>query len=435
MKISKYTFIIPQEDDCTILYNCRNEALAVIESALAELLTAPLLTELSSRHKSFYDFLKDKKFIVESGIVEEEEVVADWKKIDTDKNSFSIFINPTMDCNLHCWYCFESHVKGTIINEEVFAAILKLVERKIVVERVNALALSLFGGEPLIVFDSVVLPLIRKVDELCKEYGTEFYVSFVSNGTLITKRKLEALNSLHTINPIDFQITLDGNEHSHNETKAFPNGKGSYQLVLNNIKQLLSNHMNVTLRFNMTMDNAEGYYDVLSDLQTLSKEDKKWIKIDLQHVWQDVGNFDKESFFAVQAKIRKAFLENGFMVHELKHIDNSRCYADRENNVSINYDGKLFHCTARDFIESNSEGILLPNGTFQWNEKHKKRMMVKYGNSFCKECRIYPLCHGGCSQYKLDCGEVSGCIRGYDDMYIRKIVEDRVEYLLERVIN
>lgn len=85
MKISKYTFILPQEDDCTILYNCRNEALAVIESALAELLTAPLLAELSSRHKSFYDFLKDKKFIVESGIVEEEEVVADWKKIDTDK--------------------------------------------------------------------------------------------------------------------------------------------------------------------------------------------------------------------------------------------------------------------------------------------------------------------------------------------------------------
>ena len=70
----------------------------------------------------------------------------------------------------------------------------------------------------------------------------------------------------------------------------------------------------------------------------------------------------------------------------------------------------------------------------EWNEKFTKRMQHRYGNDFCKKCRIFPLCHGGCSQHKLETLNIKNqCIRGYDKLYIQKIIEDRVEYLLEKL--
>lgn len=436
MKISKYTFALPQEDDCTVLYNCRTEAIAIIESELAELLSSRPLADIQTFHAPFYEFLKDRGFIVPDSAVEEEEVIEDWKEVDTDKRTFSIFINPTLDCNLRCWYCFEEHVKGSLINEEVFSSISRLIERKIIDEGVENLALSLFGGEPFVAFDSVVEPLIKATDKLCADNGRRFYLSFVTNGTLVTRTKLNKLATVCTANPISFQVTLDGNEFFHNKTKHFPNGKGSYQLILGNIRMILSYNMHVTLRLNMTEENIESYYDVLSDLAVLSPKDRELLTIDLQHVWQDTGNSDRDTFLATQTKVREAFIAKGFHVTELKHIDNSRCYADRNNNISVNYDGSLFNCTARDFTQNNSEGMLQPDGTLVWNDKYKKRISLKYGNAFCKKCRIFPLCHGGCSQYKLGCEHLSDCcIRGYDDLYIQKIVEDRVDYLLERIIN
>jgi len=90
MKISNYTFILPQEDNCTILYNCRFDTLAVVESGLANLIYPDSLKEINTRHKSFFDFLMDRGFIVRKDSKEEQEVIEDWKKL-TWTRMFSVF--------------------------------------------------------------------------------------------------------------------------------------------------------------------------------------------------------------------------------------------------------------------------------------------------------------------------------------------------------
>lgn len=433
MKISKYTFVLPQEEDCAIIFNCRTEALAVIENELAELLSNSTLDIIKCRHSAFFEFLKEKKFIVDCFSIEEDDVISDWKKTDINKDFFGIFINPTLDCNLRCWYCFEKHVKGSLINTEIFSSIVNLIKKKIKEDGVKDLSLSLFGGEPLIAFNSIVLPMIQQASKICIENQRNLYVSFVTNGTLITKTILTELSSIRTAQPISFQITLDGNEYFHNSTKKFSNGNGSFSLIMSNIRMIISYGMKVILRLNMTSENANSFYDVLTELNKMSIHEKSLLTIDLQHVWQDASKADRMSFNVLQERMRDAFTSADFLVTELKHIDNSRCYADRENNVSINYDGNLYHCTAKDFTIENSEGRILPDGTLSWNQKHHKRMEIKYGNNTCKQCRIFPLCHGGCSQYKLDTEGCTSCIRGYDGTLKEKIVHDRVDFLLERL--
>lgn len=434
MKISKYTFLLPKEDDCTVLYNCFSEALAIIESELGEVLASTPLDEVRKKHLRFYTFLEKEAYILPDDTVEEQEVIAQWEKEDSDARQYSLFINPTLDCNLRCWYCFENHVKGSLLKDNVLLGVKRLISHKVTEEGVKMLNISFFGGEPFVAFDQAVMPLIRYAEQLCSQSGCDFCLSFVTNATLVDERKVRMLAVVKTAAPITFQITLDGNRMQHDEVKKFPNDKGSYDLVLKHIRLIAEAGMPITLRFNMTEKNAETYFDVLTDLEEwMTPSLKELLTIDLQHVWQDRTEDTQRELSLTQQRLREAFLSEGYQVNELKHIDRSRCYADRMNHVSINFDGSLYKCTARDFNIANREGVLNEDGTITWNEKFKKRMQLKYGNKTCLACRIFPLCHGGCSQHKLNCEGNEGCIRGYNELDKRKIVEDRVDYLLERL--
>ncbi len=66
MKISKYTFLLPHEDDCTAIYNCRTEGIGIIKNELANLVVKckDNLEAVKSQNASFYDFLVRKQFAV-----------------------------------------------------------------------------------------------------------------------------------------------------------------------------------------------------------------------------------------------------------------------------------------------------------------------------------------------------------------------------------
>ncbi len=93
----------------------------------------------------------------------------------------------------------------------------------------------------------------------------------------------------------------------------------------------------------MTNLNIESYFDVIDDIASFSSAEKSLITIDMQRVWQDRDKGSLNDFETTQIRIREAFIQEGFKVNELKHIDKSRCYADQENHISLNYDGRLLN--------------------------------------------------------------------------------------------
>ena len=429
MIISKYTFIIPN-GNVSILYNCRNERLAVIDNALANRLTSNLLPQIKQNHESFYQFLLDNLYIVSEDIDEFENLKAEWEYKDSNDGNYSIFINTTLDCNLRCWYCYEEHQKNSILSKEVYTSVTRLIESKASSTTTKYINLSFFGGEPLMTTKSIIQPLITDTLDICIRNSIHLNVSFVTNGTLLRTDFIDFLKGCPFHNPPSFQITLDGNAYIHNKTKFFPSGKGTYQIIIHNIQRLLATGFFVRLRLNMTDANIDSFVDVISELKELTTKQKSFLQIDLQHIWQDQSASGSE-FDTRQLSIRQYFKESGFFVNEMKRIDSSRCYADKSNHVTINYNGDLFKCTARDFRSTNREGVIDSQGDLHWNERKSLRDSIKYGNDACRKCNIYPLCHGGCSQYKLEHQEIVSCIRGYDETYKRKIVEERIDFLLE----
>lgn len=431
MKLSKYSFVIKRGPDY-VLYNCWTEKMGVLEERLKEWLESSDVNHIQKIHPEFYNYLLREKFIVDNEVNEVEEVIKEWKK-EENSDSFGLMINSTLDCNMQCWYCYEKHKKGSDLTIETSAALLKLVKKKIQEPQFRKIHISFFGGEPLLNFNTVIWPFLVKVDKMCQEQKKLFSTSMTSNSYLLSNDIIEKFLSLHTNKPVLIQVTIDGNEEMHNKTRYLYGGGKSYQIILSNIKQALNKGIKITLRFNCTNNNIRTFVDVLSDLSDLTEQEKSNMTIDLQRVWQDPFRSDVDMNYE-QLKLRKLFIQKGFIVNPLRHINPSRCYADNDNHVVVNYNGDLYKCSARDFTSENREGVLTSDGKMEWNEKRALREKLKYSNKTCLSCRIYPLCHGGCSQGKMDRERETGCLKRYTDIDKIKIIQDRVEFLLEQFV-
>lgn len=105
------------------------------------------------------------------------------------------------------------------------------------------------------------------------------------------------------------------------------------------------------------------------------------------------------------------------------------CYGDKTNHVLINYQGDLFGCTARDFTNENRIGYLDDQGTPHYDkEKIHIRRVAKLGKAICKNCRIAPICGGGCRQKASEAFDYESCTMGYSEEDIDNKILDIFEY-------
>lgn len=81
---------------------------------------------------------------------------------------YSLFLNPTLECNFSCWYCYETHEKG-YMSEKMIEKIKKHIIYMIEKIHINSLTLSWFGGEPLLYFNEVVYPISLFAKEICEK--------------------------------------------------------------------------------------------------------------------------------------------------------------------------------------------------------------------------------------------------------------------------
>ncbi len=375
---------------------------------------------IAQRHPDFYDALQSGGFLVNTDTDETEALLEEFKKQDSDPSTFDIIVNPTLDCNLRCWYCYEEHLKGTTMNAEVLESIKRLVDKKLEDSRLRHLGIFFFGGEPLLRWKDVVMPLLKYGAEKCREKDICFSTGFTTNGVLLTKDKFEALDELG-LKGTSFQISFDGNKTFHDKSRVYDESHPTFDRMLEAVRLGAEMGFDMCARFNYTPDNLESFDEVLSIMATWPAETKRMVTVNLQQVWQTSTGLVNETRTAAVKKqdyIRELGLkaQSDFIFY--RHV----CYADKENHIVVNYNGDVYKCTARKFDRDKMEGILQADGELVLNELYNERMSLKYSNPECRCCKIMPICNGRCSQAKLERKEKTGCIieadESYKDLYL-----------------
>jgi len=422
MKLSKFNLFFPH-DGYQVGYNSFSNEFIILEPMLFDMYEASAkrkdFEELREVHAEFYDYLCEKAFLIEDEIDEIERVKEVSHQIDNDETKYELHINPTMNCNFKCWYCYETHIKDSKMDE----ATIEKTERFIATvfneqKNLKEFSLSWFGGEPLLYFDKVMMPILKFTYDLAQEKKIAFSSGMTTNGLLINQNVIANCKK-YGLN--FFQITLDGNRERHNKVRFITEERGSYDAIVNNIIELAKNKMTVVVRINVSVETLEGVNDIAADFYHVDAEAKKYLTFDLHKVWQVDVDIDDE----INEK-RLYFREKGYRVSSGTHetVINS-CYGDKRNHATLNYNGEAFKCTARDFTTNNSEGKLGDNGHIAWNEKYEKRLASKFKNKPCLECAILPICGGGCSQQALEHEGVDYCVNDFDENKKLQLVKNK----------
>lgn len=427
MKQSKYNCIL-QDNTGMVIYNAATDQLVALTPQLANIFNegkaAP--EKIKAQHAELYDHLLQKGIFVCDEADETETYIRKREEYERSSGEYTITINPTLACNMSCWYCYESHKNMPAMSADVKQSVLLLIDKLLADNKLKKLNLSFFGGEPLLYFDKVVVDIVNHAKMQCKAFDAKLSIHFTTNAYLLTDSVLKQLEGLD----VSFQITIDGGKQVHDSVRKTKGGEPTYARIVEHIHQTLSHGFPVGVRFNYTAKSIPSFIDVVKDFSHLQQEQKQLVNFTFQRVWQD-NEGDASQVEQQVEHIERAFEQAGLFVNNAKSYIVPYCYADGVNTAAVNYNGDLFKCTARDFAPKSKEGTLAADGTLRWNERLRKRMSIRHGSDTCLQCRIYPICHGGCSQMKLEAPDgISSCPKGYDDDKIQEIMEGRALYLL-----
>lgn len=421
MKYSQYNSIVRISDEFHVTYNALSDRFVILKEGMQQALDELPPQQLQQAFPAVYEELLNGGCIVKDEANETEALSQQIREIDNDPKSYALFVNPTLNCNFRCWYCYEEHIKGSNMKEEILKRTGLLMEH--IAEHGKTLEhfnLAFFGGEPLLCFAKVVLPLMEQFNAVCQKHGLKHSISFTSNGYLITDKMIAAFveNGVGSL-----QITLDGCREAHDKVRFASASAGSYDTILDNIKKLLRNRISVILRINYTAHNIADIKNIVHDLKEITPEMKPYLRINFQRVWQDGDrdDIDEEVFDNMDA-----FLCEDFSVtkRDIDYVRNS-CYADKRHQALVNYNGDVFKCTARDFKTASRDGYLDENGEIVWeNDALEKRMNARFKNAVCHTCRIAPLCAGSCSQKTMEFHK-NQCIFNYGAPEKDRVVLDR----------
>ncbi|MCL1943377.1 MAG: radical SAM protein [Candidatus Azobacteroides sp.] len=404
MKYSQFNSIISYKNKFA-LYNAFEKRVIFLEPELKNILEHETLNgidNLINIHPDFYNYLSEEKFLVKDDVDEVDEIKKLVYSIDNDKKIYNLIINPTINCNFNCWYCYETHAKQSKMEADTVSKVNKLIFNIVQNKDLEFFNIYFFGGEPLLYFEKIIIPIINEFISITSKFGKQYSIGFITNGYLINDNFLSYFNE-RQIKP-EFQITLDGYRENHDKVRFISPAKGSYSTIINNIKKLVENKMFVRVRVNFTDENIEDAYKIADDLLTIEKEMiKKYLLIDFHRVWQN----DKLDDIDIIVNRNVEFIKSiGLNVKSSSYCNDTvrgSCCADKRNSAIINYNGDVFKCTAKDFKSENREGFLTDEGEIEWeNNSLERRMKVKFNNPPCLVCRLLPICNGGCSRHALE---------------------------------
>lgn len=397
-KISNYNITIPYQSN-VIWYNTLRNSMLVLAQEEYDQIDQYLKIDICSfqeQYPELYDGLKDAGFIVSEDFDELSHIKLMNKLVVYDTKSVHLTINPTLDCNLKCWYCSTEYAQAKHhggMSKETVEAIKRHIQKLIIRDKIKALHLDWFGGEPLMYFYEVIKPITEYAKVLCEKNDVSLTQHATTNSVLMTPEMISIMNNLGLNS---FQIPLDGNKPHHDSIKYCDDKTGTFDTIISNINSIADNidNVHVTLRINYDKKTLYGVEDVIP---LISEQAKSIIRVDFQKVWQ-IKNDEKdvEQLKKVKENFRKAGLTSDYWAYNPIHFN--RCYSDRLNHYAINYDGRVFKCTAQDYGDDKVMGIIQEDGDIEWRMKYISKLFSfsTFENERCLACKYLPLCMGPC---------------------------------------
>ena len=371
------------------------------------------------------------------------------KKINYKVKSMNGLLMCTNDCNLRCKYCFEECIhreKMKSIQEirEEFSSFLENDFDKFIFELVEInkslkrrkTNICFHGGEPLLVGTD----LLEKGFSMVKKYdATE--ISIQTNATLINDEMIELFKKYD----VHIGISIDGPKEMNDKYRVNANGKGSYDVIVRNLKKMKEEKLLVGALATVTKEtikDPEGFYNFFRDNKINFSFNPLFL---IENQEADCDGLSMNEFADFYCKMFDIWIESeddlslncfdrilsSMGIKEEPYMEVCTYIPDCSmTTVAINTKGDFFRCLHYALNNSNCIGNIHTDSLFKalGDERFKNRS-CKLKTGVCANCDIYEYCYGGCP---FVAESTHGTIYAKDNTCAaqRKIVHYIKEYLM-----
>ncbi|MCJ7633706.1 radical SAM protein [Candidatus Bathyarchaeota archaeon] len=404
-KPSYYNFFY-ERDTISLLYNTYTHATAKLnfsdKNTVLTLLDNPNNIELRKNNPSIWHTMLGGGFVVDKSINEMEFIKFRILKHRFNVNQLTIVLLPTRACNFCCVYCFEDSNSASMNREDCNEAI-QFIKSQIVEYRPSALGVLWYGGEPLLVPDTMEY-LSKELICVCKELNTLYAAYLVSNGFMLTELLAHRLKDMKIRS---VTITLDGPEEIHNQRRISKDGRPTFQRIKEAILIAKRTFENIAVRIHIDKENSDSIEDFLKEewlqgenvflragwLRDFSDSCVDW-KLDQKGA--SPSDFHKmEGLFAQTIEARAGVeIDYKGLIKSIP-AKGSHCGADHLGTWIIGPGALVYKCASA--LDSNDECGYLNNGKFYPNQNFLNWFLNNpIDNEICRQCKLLPMCMGGC---------------------------------------
>lgn len=433
LKKSQYNIVINENEDKTLFYNSSTSALVNFNREARNLydqIENKNIEDLTKEEKEYLDIMIKQGFVISKDIDEKLMIKVRENIFKYNSKMLVLTVAPTMNCNMKCPYCYES--KGnSIMSEEVENDLLKFIENKIKFEGYQDINLTWYGGEPLLCKD-IIFKVSKKIIDLCDTNKINYISSMVSNGTLLDRDTAIRLKEECRVNYI--QITLDGVGETNNKRRLLKNNEKSFDLIVDNIKNI-KDVINIQIRANLDKSN---YNEIDNMIEFFYDNELKHENINLYFA---PVQSDSEFCFIKKSQCYSAYefaKINLDVAHKLKKYNVlpfypftklGSCGATSINSYVVDPDGDLYKCWNEINIKEKKVGNLKYGDTM--NGRLLKWLSVELKEE-CKECKIMPMCQGGCPYSRVENNEFECDYNSINykenlELYYQKYIENNTK--------
>lgn len=322
-----------------------------------------------------------------------------------------LVLNVTEKCNLKCKYCFyvaENRLKRKHSSK---SSNFNIIQRTIdfFIQRTNKIgkkpSICFYGGEPLIRFD-----LIKKsVDYVRNSLGNKVILTMTTNGTRLNDKIINYLID-HNVGIV---FSLDGPAAIHNKNRIFKNGKGSFNIVYNNILKIYKKDIkyfrtNVGFSTVITTDTElESFFDFFNLNRSIFEQNI--FKLALENT---IGSIDRNVIYENQNFSRRMLSfykeklvndDRSFNLFHLLFKRDLKSIVSREKNsdflgrlcfpgqsrLIVDCDGTFYPCENLDHYPSIGN---IENGFDFKTIREYVSFYIKLMRTYCLGCWSFPFC-------------------------------------------
>ncbi|NLN73891.1 MAG: SPASM domain-containing protein [Bacteroidales bacterium] len=334
--------------------------------------------------------------------INKKKFLRDYSKFQHD--SLNLTIVPTTACNFQCPYCYEKGIEYKTMSEDTIAKLVEfIVERSEKTQK--KLNITWYGGEPLLA--------VGKIKKIMSELS-KHNLQVVSNGIITNAYYLnkENFDFLKIIKTNFIQVTLDGSTpQSHNNKRFCKDGSGSWEIILNNIDEILKSDYNfhLAIRCNIDKNNKDEFYEINKYLQ------KRWNNSERVSIYPGIltdhsKNSNNDCSFFSSMESSTFLIEEGVKNKNLKYLEYNigGCSATQFNSYLIGPEGELYKCWNDIGKEEKTVGSIFDKS------KLNSEILLDYLTAYpmfedemCVDCCLFFVCEGGCQWERIN-NKISG---------------------------